>query len=63
MKHNAVALAARPALIFFSPRGSAISRRLRITPWQTHSWIKKIVKFQKRSDTREETQTIRQKGK
>jgi hypothetical protein len=44
MKHDAV-LAARPALIFFSPRKSAIPRRLRITLWQTHSWIKKIVKL------------------
>ena len=63
MKHNAVVLAARPALIYFSPRKSAIPRRLRITLWQTHSWIKKIVKLRKRSETREETQTMRQRGK
>jgi len=63
MKHNAVALAARPELIFSSPRGSAIPRRLRIHLWQTHSWIKKIVKLRKRSETGEETQTMRQRGK
>jgi len=55
MKHNAVALATRLALNFSSPRGSAIRRRLRIHLWQTPSWMKKIVKLRKRSNTREET--------
>ena len=63
MKPNAILLAARPALIFFSPRKSAIPRRVRITLWQTHSWIKKIIKVRKRSDTREGTQAMRQRGK
>ena len=62
MKHNPVVLAAKSPLIFFSPRKSAIPRRLPITLWQTHSWIKKITKLRKRSDTREETQIIRQRG-
>jgi hypothetical protein len=34
-----------------------------ITLWQTHSWIKKIVKLRKRSETREEAQAMRQRGK
>ena len=62
MKHNSVVVAARAQLIALSPRRTAIPRRLRITLWQTHSWIKKITKFRKRSDTREETQTMRQRG-
>lgn len=51
MKANAVVLASRPAPLFLSPRGRAIPRRLRITLWQTPSWIKKIVKLRKRSGT------------
>jgi len=45
MKHNGVVLAARPARIFLSPRKRAASRRLPITLWQTHSWMKKIIKL------------------
>ncbi len=63
MKRDAIALAARAALIFFSSRRGAIPRGLRITLWQTHSWIKEINKVRKCSDTREEAQTVRDTGK
>ena len=26
-------------------RKTPVPRRLRITPWQTHSWVKKIIKL------------------
>ena len=45
MKHNAVVRAARPALVFRSPRTRAAPWRLRITLRQTHSWTKKIIKL------------------
>ena len=59
MKHNRFVLAGGPVLIFVSPRKSTIPRRLRITLWQTHSWIKKIIKLRKRSESGEKTQTMR----
>jgi hypothetical protein len=59
MKHNAVILAAEPALVLFSPRKGAVPRRLHIAPWQAHSWTKKIVKLRKRSRREEKTQTLR----
>ncbi len=51
MKHKAVVLSARPALTFFSPRNSAIPRRLRINLWQTHAWMKNIINLGKRPET------------
>jgi len=59
MKHNRFVLAGGPVLIFVSPRKSAIPRRLRITLWQTHSWIRNIIKLRKRSESGEKTQTMR----
>ena len=53
MKHSTVVLAASPVFSSFSPGKRAISRRLRITRWQTHSWIKKITEARQRSDPRE----------
>jgi hypothetical protein len=44
MKHKFV-LAAWPALQVLSPPKRPVSRRLHITPWQTHSWTKKIIKL------------------
>jgi hypothetical protein len=46
MRHNAIALAARPALIVLAPQKGAVSRRLSFTKWQTHSWTKKIIKLE-----------------
>jgi hypothetical protein len=63
MKQNAVILAARPAPLFFSQRGKALSRRLRITTWQTHYWTKKINKPGKGSQACKETHALRQRGK
>ena len=63
MKHEAVVVAARATPILFPPRKSAIAWRLRITQWQTDSWTKKIIQLREHSDTREEPQTIRQRGK
>jgi ribosomal protein L30/L7E len=63
MKHDAAVLEAGPALIFFSPRKTAILRRLRITRWRTHSWIKRIIKVRTHSDTREKTPARRQRGR
>ena len=63
MKRNVLVFAARRALISFSPRTKTIPRRLHITLWQTHSWIKKIVMLRKHSDTLKETQTTRQRRK
>ena len=59
MKHNAVVLAARPALIPFSPRKSVIPRRVPVSLWEIHLWIKKTIRLRKRSDTRPKTQTRR----
>ena len=58
MKDDAVSLAAGLALNVFSSQKSAIPRQLRITPWQMHSWKKRIIKLRKRSDARDETQTV-----
>jgi len=63
VKHDAVVHAAEPALILFSPRKSAIPRQLRIASWQTHSWKKRIIKLRKRTNARDETQTMSQRGK
>ncbi len=58
MKHSAVALAAKPALVLLSPRKRAVVPwRLHVTLWQTHAWIKEIIKLGKRPHTREKTQT------
>ena len=63
MKHSALVLPARPALILFSPGKSAIPQRLRITLWQTPSWMKQIIKLRKPLDAGEGTQTMRQRSK
>ena len=63
MKPDAMVLAARPALVFFSPRKRVSPRRVPITLWQTHSWIKKIIKIPKRSGVRQETKTMRPRAK
>jgi hypothetical protein len=45
MKYNGFVLAACPAQIFLSPRNGAVPRRLPISPWQTHFWVKRIIKL------------------
>ncbi len=57
MKSSTVVLAARPALISFSPGKKAMLRRLPITLWQTDSWIKKI-RLRKQSGASEKTKTL-----
>jgi hypothetical protein len=59
MKHSAVVVVARPALISFLPGKKVLPRKLRVTLWQTHSWIKKIIKPRKRSRIQRGTQTMR----
>jgi hypothetical protein len=44
MKPNTVVLAVSPGLVSFSPGKRANPRRLGITVWQTHAWIKSIVR-------------------
>ena len=46
MKPNRFVLPGGPVLISVPLRRSAIPRRLRITLWQTHSWIKKIINLE-----------------
>jgi len=43
MRHNTIGRPAGPALDALPPLKRA-ARRLRITSWQTHYWIKKIIK-------------------
>ena len=45
MKHNAGVPTVRPVLVVFSSRKTPVAQRLSITPWQTHSWVKKIIKL------------------
>jgi hypothetical protein len=54
MKHNAVVLAARPARIVRSLRKSAIRGHVPVTLWETHSWMKRIIKLRKQSRISEE---------
>jgi len=51
IEHGTAVLSLNPVLIGFSPGNRTVPRRLHITLWQTHSWIKKIIKLQKGSDT------------
>jgi hypothetical protein len=62
MKHNSVVIMAKPAPLPFSSQKNPNSRRLCITPWQTHSWTKKIIKIRGRLDTWSEIQTLSKPG-
>jgi hypothetical protein len=45
MKHNGLLPAARSAHTRLSPRNRTAPRRLPITRWRTHFWLKRIIKL------------------